>query len=115
MILTTSMSISTWANLALGIISAVIDNIPVVFAVLTMQPDMSNSRWLLITLTAGVGKSLLSIGSAVGLALMGHALGYYTFAGDLKWALVILLGYIASVLTHLWLNKASFSVFGIGS
>jgi NhaD family Na+/H+ antiporter len=106
---------ATWANVALGLISAVIDNIPVMFAVLTMQPEMSHGHWLLITLTAGVGGSLLSIGSAAGVALMGQARGYYTFAGHLKWAPVILLGYIASVLTHLWLNEASFSVFGIGS
>jgi Na+/H+ antiporter NhaD/arsenite permease-like protein len=98
---------------ALGIISAVIDNIPVMFAVLTMQPEMSHGHWLLITLTAGVGGSLLSIGSAAGVALMGQARGYYTFAGHLKWAPVILLGYVASILVHLWLNKASFSVFGI--
>ena len=105
---------ATWANVALGIISAVIDNIPVMFAVLTMQPEMSHGHWLLITLTAGVGGSLLSIGSAAGVALMGQARGYYTFVGHLKWAPVILLGYIGSVLTHLWLNKASFSVFGVG-
>ncbi|GAB2921067.1 sodium:proton antiporter NhaD [Rheinheimera gaetbuli] len=104
---------ATWANVALGIISAVIDNIPVMFAVLTMQPEMSHGHWLLITLTAGVGGSLLSIGSAAGVALMGQARGYYTFAGHLKWAPVILLGYVASILVHLWLNKASFSVFGI--
>ncbi len=104
---------ATWANVALGVISAVIDNIPVMFAVLTMQPEMSHGHWLLITLTAGVGGSLLSIGSAAGVALMGQARGYYTFVGHLKWAPVIMLGYIASVLTHLWLNKASFSVFGV--
>ncbi|MBZ9612922.1 sodium:proton antiporter NhaD [Rheinheimera maricola] len=104
---------ATWANVALGLISAVIDNIPVMFAVLTMQPEMSHGHWLLITLTAGVGGSLLSIGSAAGVALMGQARGYYTFAGHLKWAPAILLGYIASILVHLWLNKASFSVFGV--
>ena len=104
---------ATWANVALGIISAVIDNIPVMFAVLTMQPEMSHGHWLLITLTAGVGGSLLSIGSAAGVALMGQARGYYTFAGHLKWAPAILLGYVASILVHLWLNKESFSVFGV--
>ena len=41
------------------------------FAVLTMSPEMSHGHWLLITLTAGVGGSLLSIGSAAGVALMG--------------------------------------------
>ena len=104
---------ATWANVALGLISAVIDNIPVMFAVLTMQPEMSHGHWLLITLTAGVGGSLLSIGSAAGVALMGQARGYYTFVGHLKWAPVILLGYVASILVHLWLNKQSFSVFGV--
>lgn len=102
----------TNANVALGLISAVIDNIPVMFAVLTMQPDMSHGQWLLITLTAGVGGSLLSIGSAAGVALMGQARGMYTFAGHLRWAPVIALGYAASILVHLWLNAGLFEVFG---
>ena len=54
----------TTANVLVGILSAIVDNIPVMFAVLTMQPDMSLGQWLLVTLTAGVGGSLLSIGSA---------------------------------------------------
>ncbi|MDY7116657.1 sodium:proton antiporter NhaD [Halomonas sp. SSL-5] len=103
---------ATWANIALGLISAVVDNIPVMFAVLTMQPEMSHGHWLLITLTAGVGGSLLSIGSAAGVALMGQARGYYTFAGHLRWAPVIALGYVASILVHLWLNAGSFQVYG---
>ncbi|MEH6543583.1 MAG: sodium:proton antiporter NhaD [Porticoccaceae bacterium] len=57
----------------------------VMFAVLTMNPDMSQLQWLLVTLTAGVGGSLLSIGSAAGVALMGQARGQYTFFGHLKW------------------------------
>ncbi|MEE4250447.1 MAG: sodium:proton antiporter NhaD [Alcanivoracaceae bacterium] len=103
---------ATNANIFLGIISAVIDNIPVMFAVLTMQPEMSHGHWLLITLTAGVGGSLLSIGSAAGVALMGQARGHYTFMSHLRWTPIILLGYIASVLTHIWLNAASFEIFG---
>jgi NhaD family Na+/H+ antiporter len=99
---------ATSANISLGVISAVIDNIPVMFAVLTMQPEMSHGQWLLITLTAGVGGSLLSIGSAAGVALMGQARGAYTFMGHLKWTPVIALGYIASIITHLWLNAAYF-------
>ena len=98
----------TFANVFLGVISAVIDNIPVMFAVLSMQPDMSNGQWLLITLTAGVGGSLLSIGSAAGVALMGQARGYYTFFGHLKWTPVIALGYGASIMLHLWLNSSLF-------
>ncbi|HEA15378.1 MAG TPA: sodium:proton antiporter, partial [Pseudoalteromonas prydzensis] len=99
---------ATTANIFLGVISAVIDNIPVMFAVLSMQPDMSHGQWLLITLTAGVGGSLLSIGSAAGVALMGQARGYYTFFGHLKWTPVIALGYGASIMLHLWLNAGLF-------
>lgn len=102
----------TYANIVLGMASAVIDNIPVMFAVLTMQPEMSHGQWLLITLTAGTGGSLLSVGSAAGVALMGQARGYYTFMVHLKWAPVIFLGYIASIMMHLWLNSDTFLVFG---
>ena len=94
----------TTANILVGILSAIVDNIPVMFAVLTMNPDMSQMQWLLVTLTAGVGGSLLSVGSAAGVALMGQARGYYTFFGHLKWAPVIGLGYAASIYCHLLIN-----------
>ena len=99
---------ATNANIAIGLISAVVDNIPVMFAVLTMQPDMSIGQWLLVTFTAGVGGSLLSIGSAAGVALMGQARGEYTFFAHLKWAPVIGLGYAASIAVHMWLNQGLF-------
>jgi NhaD family Na+/H+ antiporter len=99
---------ATSANIAVGILSAIVDNIPVMFAVLTMQPDMSTGQWLLVTLTAGVGGSLLSIGSAAGVALMGQARGQYTFFGHLKWAPVIALGYAASIWVHFWINAHLF-------
>jgi NhaD family Na+/H+ antiporter len=102
---------ATSANIALGVISSVIDNIPVMFAVLTMEPAMSQGHWLLITLTAGVGGSLLSIGSAAGVALMGQARGAYTFFGHLKWAPAIALGYVASIWIHLWLNADQFGIY----
>ena len=94
----------TTANILVGIISAVVDNIPVMFAVLTMNPDMPQSQWLLVTLTAGVGGSLLSIGSAAGVALMGQARGQYTFFSHMKWTPVIALGYAASIWVHLLIN-----------
>ena len=99
---------ATNANIAIGIISAIVDNIPVMFAVLTMMPDMSVGQWLLVTLTAGVGGSLLSIGSAAGVALMGQARGTYTFFGHLKWTPAIALGYAASIGTHMVLNRSLF-------
>ncbi len=97
---------ATYANSLVGILSAIVDNIPVMFAVLTMDPVMSHGQWLLVTLTAGVGGSMLSIGSAAGVALMGTARGVYTFGAHLKWTPVIALGYAASILTHLWLNAS---------
>ena len=95
---------ATTANVLVGILSAIVDNIPVMFAVLTMDPQMSHGQWLLVTLTAGVGGSLLSIGSAAGVALMGSARGIYTFGQHLKWTWAIALGYAASILVHLWIN-----------
>ncbi|MEJ2466715.1 MAG: sodium:proton antiporter NhaD, partial [Candidatus Thiodiazotropha sp.] len=100
---------ATNANVMVGLMSAVVDNIPVMFAVLTMNPEMSTGQWLLVTLTAGVGGSLLSIGSAAGVALMGQARGKYTFFGHLKWTPVIALGYAASILAHLYVNSAYFT------
>ena len=90
----------TLANSIVGVLSAIVDNIPVMFAVITMRPEMSIDQWLLVTLTTGVGGSLLSIGSAAGVALMGQARGYYTFFGHLKWTPVIFLGYVASIYLH---------------
>ena len=90
----------TMANAIVGVLSAIVDNIPVMFAVITMRPEMSIDQWLLVTLTTGVGGSLLSIGSAAGVALMGQARGYYTFFGHLKWTPVIFLGYVASIYLH---------------
>ncbi len=94
----------TAANTTFGIVSAIIDNIPVMFAILSMGPEMSHFQWLLITLTCGTGGSLLSIGSAAGVALMGASKGQYTFMGHLKWAPVIALGYFASIWVHFLVN-----------
>ena len=99
---------ATSANILVGIVSAMVDNIPVMFAVLTMEPQMPQGQWLLVTLTAGVGGSLLSIGSAAGIALMGQARGQYTFFSHLRWSPVIAIGYAASIIAHMWLNQASF-------
>jgi Na+/H+ antiporter NhaD/arsenite permease-like protein len=98
----------TAANTIIGLLSAVIDNIPLMFAVLTMDPQMSDGQWLLIALTCGVGGSILSIGSAAGVALMGQARDLYTFSRHLRWAWAITLGYAASILTHLWWNSHLF-------
>lgn len=98
---------ATPTNIALGFASAIIDNIPVMFAVLSMNPPLDEFQWLLVTLTCGVGGSMLSIGSAAGVALMGVARGQYTFFTHLKWAPVILLGFAASIWVHFLVNGAN--------
>ncbi|HXD22514.1 MAG TPA: sodium:proton antiporter NhaD, partial [Gemmatimonadaceae bacterium] len=98
----------TTANVLVGLASAVVDNIPIMFAVLTIAPDMSHGQWLLVTLTAGVGGSLLSIGSAAGVALMGQARGVYTFFSHLRWSWAVALGYAASIWAHFLVNAALF-------
>jgi Na+/H+ antiporter NhaD/arsenite permease-like protein len=102
---------ATTANVMVGILSAIVDNIPVMFGVLTMNPPMSHGQWLLVTLTAGVGGSMLSIGSAAGVAMMGTARGVYTFGSHLKWAWAIALGYAASIVLHLLINRSLFAIF----
>ena len=98
----------TTANVLVGVASAIVDNIPVMFAVLEMYPEMNEGQWLLVTLTAGVGGSMLSVGSAAGVAVMGQARGIYTFFAHLRWSWVIALGYAASIATHMWINAAAF-------
>jgi Na+/H+ antiporter NhaD/arsenite permease-like protein len=103
----TDLGAST-ANIVIGILSAIVDNIPLMFAVLTMDPEMSDGQWLLITLTAGVGGSLLSIGSAAGVALMGLAKGKYTFMGHLRWTWAVAVGYVVAIAAHFAINAAKF-------
>ena len=105
---------ATWAAAGIGVISAIVDNIPVMFAVLEMNPTISHGHWLLVTLAAGVGGSLLSVGSAAGVALMGAARGHYTFMSHLRWTPIIFLGYVASLLVHMWLGNilGVFDVYG---
>jgi Na+/H+ antiporter NhaD/arsenite permease-like protein len=98
----------TTANILVGIASAFVDNGTIMLAVLTMAPDISEGQWLLVTLTAGVGGSLLAVGSAAGVGLMGQAKGIYTFTQHLKWTPVIALGYAGSIFTHFLINGRYF-------
>lgn len=95
---------ATNANIVAGILSAIVDNIPVMFAILTMNPEMDIFQWLLVTMTAGVGGSLLSVGSAAGVALMGQSKGMYSFFSHMKWSWAIALGYVASIYAHFLIN-----------
>jgi len=99
----------TWSNIGVGFLSAVVDNVPVMSAILKASPDMAHAQWMLVTMTAGVGGSLISFGSAAGVGVMGKLPGVYTFGSHMKFAWTILVGYIASV--SIWYLQ--FMVLGI--
>jgi Na+/H+ antiporter NhaD/arsenite permease-like protein len=87
----------TAVNIGVGFLSAIVDNVPVMSAVLKASPDLGLDQWMLVTLTAGVGGSLISFGSAAGVGVMGRMHGIYTFGAHMKYAWTILIGYIVSV------------------
>ncbi len=88
---------ATAGNIGVGFISAIVDNVPVMSAILKADPSMGIDQWLLVTLTAGIGGSLISFGSAAGVGVMGRMRGIYTFASHMKLAWTILVGYIVSM------------------
>ena len=105
---------ATTVNIGVGFLSAIVDNVPVMSAVLKSSPDMgvdAHSQWMLVTLTAGVGGSLISFGSAAGVGVMGKLHGIYTFASHMKLAWTVLVGYIVSV--AVWYLQ--FEMLGIGA
>lgn len=104
---------ATAVNVGVGFLSAIVDNVPVMSAVLKSSPDMgvdAHAQWMLVTLTAGIGGSLISFGSAAGVGVMGKLHGIYTFSAHMKYAWTILVGYIVSV--AIW--YVQFIMLGIG-
>jgi Na+/H+ antiporter NhaD/arsenite permease-like protein len=101
---------ATWSNIGVGFLSAIVDNVPVMSAVLKANPTMGLDQWMLVTPTAGVGGSLISFGSAAGVGVMGKLPGIYTFGSHMKFAWTILVGYIVSC--SVWYTQ--YQVLGIG-
>jgi len=99
----------TWSNIGVGFLSAIVDNVPVMSAILKANPTMGLDQWMLVTLTAGVGGSLISFGSAAGVGVMGKLPGIYTFGSHMKYAWTIFIGYVASVV--IWYLQ--FEVLGL--
>lgn len=87
----------TIVNIGVGFLSAIVDNVPVMSAVLKASPGIEHAQWMLVTMTAGIGGSLISFGSAAGVGVMGKMSGIYTFASHIKLAWTVLVGYIVSV------------------
>ena len=88
---------ATPVNIGVGFLSAIVDNIPVMSAVLKANPTMGLDQWMLVTLAAGIGGSMISFGSAAGVGVMGKLRGVYTFAAHMKYSWTILIGYIVSI------------------
>ena len=89
---------ATAGNIGVGFISAIVDNVPVMSAILKADPNMGIDQWMLVTLTAGIGGSLISFGSAAGVGVMGRLRGIYTFNSHMKYAWTVLAGYILSLI-----------------
>ena len=87
-----------YVNVGVGFLSAIVDNVPVMSAVLKSSPDIPLAQWMLVTLTAGVGGSMISFGSAAGVGVMGKLKGVYTFGAHMKYSWTIIVGYFASVI-----------------
>jgi Na+/H+ antiporter NhaD/arsenite permease-like protein len=89
---------ATAVNIGVGFLSAFIDNVPVMSAVLKANPAMGLDQWLLVTMTAGIGGSMISFGSAAGVGVMGKLRGIYTFGSHMKFAWTVMVGYIVSLI-----------------
>lgn len=87
----------TIVNIGIGFLSAIVDNVPVMSAVLKANPAIDHAQWMLVTMTAGIGGSLISFGSAAGVGVMGKMHGIYTFASHIKLAWTVLVGYVVSI------------------
>ena len=87
----------TVVNIGVGFLSAIVDNVPVMSAVLKSNPAIDHAQWMLVTLTAGVGGSMISFGSAAGVGVMGKMPGIYTFSSHIKYAWTVLVGYVVAV------------------
>lgn len=98
-----------WVNVSAGLLSAVIDNVPLTYAILKASPAMEVREWLFLALTVGTGGSLIAFGSAAGVAVMGKMRGVYTFSSHMRYFFAVFAGYVLSV--GVWYVQAL--VFGI--
>ncbi|MBM6661053.1 sodium:proton antiporter NhaD [Marseilla massiliensis] len=94
----------------IGVMSSIIDNVPLVAGCMGMYPmaevgDMAQNGifWQLLAYCAGVGGSMLIIGSAAGVVVMG--LEKITFVWYMKRiTLVAFVGYLAGIVAY-WLER----------
>ncbi len=86
----------TYVNVLLGVISGILDNVPVEAAALMSNPHLSSSQWALNALMVGIGGSLTVIGSAAGVMVMSIDKSY-SFGTHLKFLPAILTNFLVSL------------------
>jgi Na+/H+ antiporter NhaD/arsenite permease-like protein len=86
----------TTVNVALGVISGILDNVPVEAAALMSNPALSDSQWALNAMMVGIGGSLTVIGSAAGVMVMSIDKSY-SFGTHLKFLPAILTNFLVSL------------------
>ena len=93
-----------WVAIAMGAASAVIDNVPLVAASMSMYTDVLDAPfWHFIAFTAGTGGSMLIIGSAAGVAAMGlEKISFIWYLKKITW--LAALGYVAGAAVFLLVN-----------
>lgn len=94
-------------TITIGLSSAVIDNVPLVAAAQGMYPletfGTDHHFWLFLAYCAGTGGSILIIGSAAGVAVMG--IQRISFGAYVKaFSLPALLGYFAGAMVYLLMS-----------
>jgi NhaD family Na+/H+ antiporter len=89
-----------WVAVLIGIISSVIDNVPLVAATMGMYEmnlyPTDSHLWQLIAYAAGTGGSILIIGSAAGVVFMGmEKIDFFWYMKHVSW--IALIGYFAGI------------------
>lgn len=80
---------TTAANFVMGLLSSLVDNVPLTAALLKADIAMSPAQWLSLTYSVGVGGSLLVIGSAAGIVAMSKVEAV-TFGSFARYSLLLL-------------------------
>jgi Na+/H+ antiporter NhaD/arsenite permease-like protein len=97
----------------IGVLSSIVDNVPLVAGCLGMySPEMGGEFvqdgmfWQLLAYCAGVGGSMLIIGSAAGVVVMGlEKISFGWYMKNISW--VVLVGYLAGIATY-WVERLLF-------
>ena len=95
----------------IGVLSSIIDNVPLVAGCMGMYPmaevgDMAQDGifWQLLAYCAGVGGSMLIIGSAAGVVVMGlEKITFGWYMKNITW--IAFVGYVAGILAY-WVEKS---------